>query len=204
MEIDSGQLRASIFHDRFLSFILFPLQCGISHDTPQNGRPKERTIRWRQAHNLSLFVYSAICCVGSFWYLIHDDGQLYDWHRLMCTPVEGTILRPLSITFVLSKAWEWWDTAFLVWLGRSPPKFLHLYHHATTFWLFCLTINMPSSEKFGLLLNGGVHTLMYWLLETVVQAVCADDYGASDSTTCICDVRLHCQCGGMWSGFLVF
>jgi len=140
----------------FLYNVVFPMT------RPKTAAQKERTIRWRQAHNLSLFVYSAICCVGSFWYLIHDDGQLYDWHRLMCTPVEGTILRPLSITFVLSKAWEWWDTAFLVWLGRSPPKFLHLYHHATTFWLFCLTINMPSSEKFGLLLNGGVHTLMYW------------------------------------------
>ena len=50
---------------------------------------------------------------------------------------------------------------FPVTLGSRPPEFLHKYHHATTFWLFCLVINLPGPEKFGLLLNGGVHTLMY-------------------------------------------
>ena len=46
-------------------------------------------------------------------------------------------------------------------VARSRAQFLHLYHHATTFWLFCFVMNMPGPEKFGLLLNGGVHTLMY-------------------------------------------
>ena len=56
---------------------------------------------------------------------------------------------------------EWLGTAFIVWLGSRPPIFLHRYHHATTFWLFCFVMSMPGPEKLGLLLNGFVHTLMY-------------------------------------------
>lgn len=114
----------------------------------------------RGAHNLSLFIYSAIACFSTLWYL-WSEGQLFDWHALLCTPVEGTWLRALSTTFTLSKLWEWVDTAFIVWLGKSPPIFLHKYHHATTFWLFCFVMNMPGPEKFGMLMNGGVHTMMY-------------------------------------------
>ena len=89
------------------------------------------------------------------------DFESGHWEALLCEPVAGTWLRPLSVTFVISKLWEWGDTFFLVTLGSRPPEFLHKYHHATTFWLFCLVINLPGPEKFGLLLNGGVHTLMY-------------------------------------------
>mmetsp|Transcript_8347 Transcript_8347/g.13066 ORF Transcript_8347/g.13066 Transcript_8347/m.13066 type:complete len:287 (+) Transcript_8347:253-1113(+) len=127
---------------------------------PKTAAEIERTLRMRAAHNFSLCVYSAICCIGCTTYLLLD-GQLFDWHRLLCTPVESTVLRPLSVTFTLSKLWEWWDTAFIVWLGSRPPEFLHLYHHATTFWLFCFVMNLPGAEKFGMMLNGGVHMLMY-------------------------------------------
>lgn len=115
---------------------------------------------FRDAHNFSLFAYSGFCCFGTAIYLFMD-GQLFDWHQLMCTPVEGTWLRFLSATFTVSKIVEWVDTAFLVWLGKTPPQFLHKYHHATTFWLFCFVMNLPGPEKFGLLMNGGVHTMMY-------------------------------------------
>ena len=43
----------------------------------------------------------------------------------------------------------------------TPPPSLAADHHATTFWLFCFVMNLPGPEKFGLLMNGGVHTLMY-------------------------------------------
>lgn len=120
----------------------------------------------RSIHNVILFLYSAFCCISTAIYLhmegqLFSNGQFWDWHALLCTPVEGTWLRGLSITFVVSKLYEWGDTAFLIWCGKRPPQFLHLYHHATTFWLFCLVINMPGPEKFGLLMNGGVHMLMY-------------------------------------------
>jgi hypothetical protein len=115
---------------------------------------------FRDTHNFMLFIYSGVCCFGTAAYL-YLDGQLFDWHALMCTPVEGTWLRVLSATFTISKIVEWVDTAFLVWLGRSSPEFLHKYHHATTFWLFCFVMNLPGPEKFGMLMNGGVHTMMY-------------------------------------------
>lgn len=116
--------------------------------------------KWRSAHNLCLALYSGVCCFSTLAWL-YVDGQLFDWHALLCTPVEGTWLRLLSVTFTLSKIVEWVDTAFIVWLGSSPPQFLHKYHHATTFWLFCFVMNLPGPEKFGLLMNGGVHTMMY-------------------------------------------
>ena len=118
----------------------------------------------RSAHNVALFLFSLLSCSSAATFM-WTNGQLFTdgaWVRAHCEPVEGTWLRPLSIAFVLSKLWEWGDTLFLVALGTRPPQFLHLYHHATTFWLFCLVVNMPGPEKFGLLLNGGVHTLMYW------------------------------------------
>ena len=116
--------------------------------------------RWRSRHNLVLFLYSGACCGATAMALV-SSRALFSWTRLLCEPVAGTWLRPLSVTFVISKLWEWGDTFFLVTLGSRPPEFLHKYHHATTFWLFCLVINLPGPEKFGLLLNGGVHTLMY-------------------------------------------
>ena len=109
---------------------------------PSTEEAKARVKSWRDIHNLSLFVYSAFCC-GATAASLYADGQLFDWHALLCTPVEGTWVRFLSATFTFSKLVEWIDTAFLVWLGSSPPLFLHKYHHATTFWLFCIVMNMP-------------------------------------------------------------
>ena len=138
-------------------FVLVPVVFPATK--PQGDRAVARCKRSRSAHNLALFLYSGACCFGTAAWLFHK-GELFSWHALMCTPVEGTWLRALSATFTLSKLVEWIDTAFLVWLGRSPPQFLHKYHHATTFWLFCFVMNLPGPEKFGLLMNGGVHTMM--------------------------------------------
>lgn len=43
----------------------------------------------------------------------------------------------------------------------SELNFLHVYHHCTTFWLFLLCADLPSSTKLGPLMNGFVHFLMY-------------------------------------------
>ena len=138
-------------------FILVPIVFPATK--PRGEAAVARCKAWRDAHNLTLFIYSGLCCGATFYYL-WADGQLSDWDRLLCTPVEGTWLRLVSATFTLSKIVEWIDTAFLVWLGRSPPEFLHKYHHATTFWLFCIVMNLPGPEKFGMLMNGAVHTMM--------------------------------------------
>jgi hypothetical protein len=55
---------------------------------------------------------------------------LWDWNAISCRPVEGTILRPMSVAFLLSKIWEWGDTLFIIWLGSREPIFLHKYVHA--------------------------------------------------------------------------
>mmetsp|Transcript_17929 Transcript_17929/g.25299 ORF Transcript_17929/g.25299 Transcript_17929/m.25299 type:complete len:278 (+) Transcript_17929:74-907(+) len=127
---------------------------------PKSESSIARCKSFRNIHNLILCVYSGICCFSTFQYM-WNNGEFSDTEAFFCTPLEGTRLRPLSVTFTLSKIVEWIDTAFIIWLGRSPPGFLHVYHHATTFWLFCITVNLPASEKCGMLLNGFVHMLMY-------------------------------------------
>ena len=126
---------------------------------PQTPKEIARTHEWRNWHNASLFVYSAASCAAALSFMI-EDGSFTSLDRMLCSGVQGTWMRPVSALFTLSKLWEWIDTAFLVWLGRSPPQFLHTYHHATTFWLFLFVMNLPC-EKCGVLLNGFVHTLMY-------------------------------------------
>eukprot|EP00461_Guttulinopsis_vulgaris_P000401 UN00401 len=65
------------------------------------------------------------------------------------------------MSFTVSKCWEWVDTFILVW-RQQKISFLHGYHHMTTFFLFLFTINSPGSDKIGMMLNGFVHTLMYY------------------------------------------
>ena len=127
---------------------------------PKSERAIARAKVWKDWHNITMTLYSGICCFGTLYYL-YSTGELFSWHAILCNPVEGTWLRVLSATFTISKIWEWFDTMFIVWLGKHPPQFLHKYHHATTFWLFCYVMNQPGAEKLGMLLNGFVHFLMY-------------------------------------------
>lgn len=130
---------------------------------PATAAGKAKWNAARDAWNLSLFLFSAVCC-GSAAVTLYQDGQLFvagSWEAIHCRPVEGTWMRALSTAFTLSKIAEMGDTAFIITLGSKPPEFLHLYHHATTFMLFLFVMCMPGPEKFGLLLNGGVHTAMY-------------------------------------------
>lgn len=121
--------------------------------------------RWHETiakiHHSFLFIYSLVIFCSSLYYIIEKD-EISNWSKFMCTPVSDW-LRALSISFTISKIWEWGDTAMLIWKGHSLKKigFLHIYHHATTFLLFLLVTNFPGTEKAGMLLNGFVHTLMY-------------------------------------------
>ena len=113
-------------------------------------------------HYALLFVYSLLTFLAAFIYIIQTQ-QISNWRDYTCVPMP-TWLRALSITFVASKIWEWFDTAVLISKGHSFSKigFLHIYHHATTFLLFLSIMNLPGGEKSGLLFNGFVHTLMYY------------------------------------------
>lgn len=112
---------------------------------------------WK-AHNILLFLFSLVSCSSTFWYLV-TTGEITDFKRTTCTPLPPWMYT-LSLWFLYSKIYEWLDTMFLVWL-KKKLIFLHVYHHATTFWLFLHVTNFPGCAKMGLLLNGGVHTLMY-------------------------------------------
>jgi len=143
-----------------------------------------RTRAWRpralacaRAHHAALSVYSAACCGAVAWHLV-ASGEAAEWAawvaaeaaapgaggapRLVCAPVPAW-LRAVSLSFIASKVWEWGDTAVLVAKGQSARAIgtLHLFHHATTLPLFLITTSLPVTEKLGLLLNGGVHALMY-------------------------------------------
>lgn len=140
----------------FLIFVLFPMF------RPTSDWGKSALKSGAKFHFAVLFLYSAGCCILTFRHLILT-GEFYSFQAYMCNPLPG-YLRLVSLTFTLSKVVEWGDTAVDIWKGRTPAQigFLHCYHHATTFLLFLLVINFPGTEKAGMLLNGFVHTLMYY------------------------------------------
>jgi hypothetical protein len=124
------------------------------------------SLKWRYSfekiHYTLLFLYSFFACFSTLFHLIKSQ-EITNWLDYLCTPVPPW-LRIVSLTFTLSKIWEWVDTAVLISKGHSLTKigFLHIYHHATTFLLFLYTSNLPGAEKNGMLLNGFVHTVMYY------------------------------------------
>ncbi|CAF0820890.1 unnamed protein product [Adineta ricciae] len=113
-------------------------------------------------HHALLFLYSLFSFLAAFYHIV-VTGEITSWTRYICDPLPPW-LRAVSITFTLSKIWEWIDTAILIWKGHSLKKigFLHTYHHATTFLLMLCVMNLPGPEKGGMLLNGFVHVLMYY------------------------------------------
>ena len=142
--------------------------------------------RHAKAHYAALCVYSAACALAALFEIV-SSGEGADFVRwlaalaasggggggggsasvpppsLYCSPVP-TWLRVVSLSFIASKVWEWGDTLALIASGKSLGDIgvLHLYHHATTFFLFLFVTSMPVTEKSGLLLNGAVHALMYY------------------------------------------
>jgi hypothetical protein len=114
----------------------------------------------RKIHNIVLFLFSFVCFSSTLIYMI-ASGEIASLRRTLCDdPPRWMSL--LNTAFTFSKIYEWGDTLFLVWLSpRGANSFLHVYHHATTFWLFLLVSDLPGPLRMGLLLNGFVHTLMY-------------------------------------------
>ena len=112
-------------------------------------------------HYVALFLYSFAVFAAVLAHLV-AAGELTSLSTYACTPVPGW-LRLVSLSFTVSKIWEWGDTLAMLERGDSLSKigFLHLYHHATTFLLFLTVMNFSGAEKSGMLLNGFVHTLMY-------------------------------------------
>jgi elongation of very long chain fatty acids protein 4 len=66
--------------------------------------------------------------------------------------------------FYVSKAWDFWDTIFIV-LGKKwrQLSFLHVYHHTTIFLFYWLNANVlyDGDIYLTIALNGFIHTVMY-------------------------------------------
>ncbi len=139
-------------------------------------------LRHARAHHAALCVYSAACSLAALFEIVAsgEGAEFVRWiaalaagdaaasasappPRLYCSPVPPW-LRLVSLSFIVSKVWEWGDTLVLIAGGKSLSEIgvLHLYHHGTTFFLFLFVTSMPVTEKSGLLLNGAVHALMYY------------------------------------------
>ena len=120
------------------------------------------TNNFSTTHYALLFLYSLFAFIAGMIYML-QTGQITNWRDYICIPIPPW-LRLISITFTVSKIWEWLDTGILIAKGHSLSKigFLHIYHHATTFVLFLAVMNLPGGEKSGVLFNGFVHTLMYY------------------------------------------
>ncbi|UJR08622.1 hypothetical protein I4U23_012881 [Adineta vaga] len=113
-------------------------------------------------HHVLLFFYSLFASLCVLYHLI-QSREVTNGFDFLCVPIPSW-LRIVTLTFTLSKIWEWFDTAILIWKGHSLKKigFLHIYHHATTFLLFLVCMNFPGGEKGSVFFNGLVHTLMYY------------------------------------------
>ena len=137
-----------------LPFVLYLLCVTRFWTSRPSEKERKRLLLAREYHNIIMFLYSGACSFGTCAWLTYR-GELTNWNRFLCSPVEGTWLRLLSISFVLSKLYVMRDTYFIMKLGRrplrilSPKGFLHTYHHATTFWLFCFVVNLPGAGKAG-------------------------------------------------------
>ncbi|CAF0996711.1 unnamed protein product [Adineta ricciae] len=113
-------------------------------------------------HHVLLFIYSLFASLAVLTHLIQSQ-ETTNGYNFLCVPIPSW-LRIVTLTFTLSKIWEWLDTAILIWKGHSLKKigFLHIYHHATTVLLFLVCMNFPGGEKGSVFFNGLVHTLMYY------------------------------------------
>lgn len=127
---------------------------------------KPRSIKTIQTigfyHHTALCIYSFFI-FSSVLYYMYSNGDFSNYEQFLCTPISGW-LRILSISFAISKIWEWLDTAIFLWRGKTLQDigFLHIYHHTTTTLLFLVVMNSPGTERLGMLMNGFVHTLMYF------------------------------------------
>lgn len=120
------------------------------------------------AHNLLLALYSAAVTVFMAYTITNED--LWSLTEMACRPIKNTFAHWVMFSFTVSKIWEWADTVFLVARGR-PLRWVHLIHHATTLWLFMLTYGYATST-IGVLLNSGVHAVMYWHYAVPLPKAC--------------------------------
>jgi hypothetical protein len=77
---------------------------------------------------------------------------------------ENPAVANLLWLFYVSKAWDFWDTIFII-IGKKwrQLSFLHVYHHITIFLFYWLNTKAyyDGDVYLTIVLNGFIHTVMY-------------------------------------------
>jgi len=106
---------------------------------------------------ISLALFLLIC--EQFTPLILNEGFFYS---LCSDKVWNQKIELLFYMNYLSKVMELVDTLFIV-ARKKPLGFLHVYHHSLTMVLCYVQLNgSPPASYVPVVLNLGVHVLMYW------------------------------------------
>lgn len=129
---------------------------------------------------LSLFIkfHNIFLAVLSLWMGVMI---MYYWYTLGYKPwgIAFDPKRDKDIAFVMwvfyvSKYYEFWDTFIMLIKGNlNQVSFLHVYHHASTCFIFWWVCNKaPGGDAyFCIMLNCWVHTVMYtyYFLTTIIK-----------------------------------
>ncbi|XP_068182730.1 very long chain fatty acid elongase 6-like [Antennarius striatus] len=125
-------------------------------------RPKMHLRRPLVLWSLSLALFSIIGAVRTGRYMFHILS-IGGFRRSICDQsfYSGPVSRFWAYAFVLSKAPELGDTAFIV-LRKQRLLFLHWYHHITVLLYSWYSYkDMVAGGGWFMTMNYGVHALMY-------------------------------------------
>jgi len=114
-------------------------------------------------HNLLLCIYSGWTFIYG-WSLQVESFQTRGFFPTWCDYNEESWNNGMGYfmwLFYLSKYYEFIDTLILIVKGRNPP-FLQEYHHVgVVISMWSLTVTRAGLGYWLLLINSGVHTIMY-------------------------------------------
>jgi len=121
-------------------------------------------------HNVLLCIYSAWTCALS-WKIQVESMQNRGFFSTWCDYEEVSWdqgMGYLMWLFYLSKYYEYIDTLILIVKGKNP-SFLQEYHHVgIVISIWALTVTRTGIGYWMMLINSGVHTIMYAYYATTV------------------------------------
>ncbi|XP_029377103.1 elongation of very long chain fatty acids protein 6-like [Echeneis naucrates] len=125
-------------------------------------RPKMNLRRLLILWSLSLALFSIVGAIRTGYYMLHILSSS-GFRQSICDQsfYSGPVSKFWAYAFVLSKAPELGDTAFIV-LRKQKLLFLHWYHHITVLLYSWYSYkDMVAGGGWFMTMNYGVHALMY-------------------------------------------
>jgi len=114
-------------------------------------------------HNLLLSIYSAWTFVLG-WSIEVESFQKRGFFPTWCDYGEESWdkgMRNLMWLFYLSKYYEFIDTLILIIKGKNPPLLQEYHHVGVVISMWALTVTRTGVGYWMMLINSGVHTIMY-------------------------------------------